>query len=35
MGKLLLPGKHEVIEISKSEYLSLKGSAKEIKYKKK
>ena len=35
MGKLLLPGNHEVIEISKSEYLSLKGSAKEIKYKKK
>ena len=33
MGKLLFPGKHEVIEISKSEYESLKSSAKEIKYK--
>ena len=33
MGKMLLPGKHEVIEISKSEYLSLKSTAKEIKYK--
>ena len=33
MGKMLFPGKHEVIEISKSEYLSLKSSAKEIKYK--
>jgi|TARA_B110000444_G_scaffold242710_1_gene260313 hypothetical protein len=33
MGKLLFPGQHEVIEISKNEYLSLKGTAKEIKYK--
>ena len=35
IGKLLFPGQHEVIEISKSEYLSLKSSAKEIKYKSK
>ena len=35
IGKLLFPGQHEVIEISKSEYLSLKNSAKEIKYKSK
>jgi len=33
MGKLLLPGKHEVIEISKSEYETLKNNSKEIKYK--
>jgi len=33
MGKMLLPGKHKMIEGSESEYLSLKSSAKEIKYK--
>ena len=35
MGKLLFPGQHEVIEISKSEYSSLKGDSKEIVYKNK
>lgn len=33
MGKMLFPGKHEVIEISKSEYVKLKSKSKEIKYK--
>ena len=33
MRKMLLPGKHDVIETSKNEYLSLKNCAKEIKYK--
>ena len=33
MGKMLMPGKHEVIEISKSEYEKLKSKSKEIKYK--
>ena len=33
MGKLLLPGKHEVIEITKDEYEKLKGNSSEIKYK--
>ena len=33
LGKMLLPGKHEVIEISKSEYETLKSKSKEIKYK--
>ena len=32
MGKILMPGKHEVIEISKSEYEKLKSKSKEIKY---
>ena len=33
MGKMLLPGKHEVVEISKSEYESFKKNSSEIKYK--
>ena len=33
MGKMLLPAKHDVIKTSESEYLSLKSSAKKIKYK--
>ena len=32
MGKLLLPGKHEVIEITKDEYEKLKGNSAKIKY---
>ena len=34
-GKMMMPGKHEIIEITKDEYLSLKekSGAKEIKYK--
>ena len=32
---MMMPGKHEIIEITKDEYLSLKekSGAKEIKYK--
>ena len=33
MGKMLFPGKHEVIEISKSEFETLKSNSKEIEYK--
>ena len=33
MGKMLFPGKHEVIEISKSEFETLKSNSKEIAYK--
>tara|TARA_B100001093_G_scaffold72331_1_gene62931 strand:+ start:313 stop:750 length:438 start_codon:yes stop_codon:yes gene_type:complete len=33
MGKLLLPGKHEVIEINKDEYEKLISNSTEIKYK--
>ena len=37
MGKLMIPWKHEIIEITKDEYLSLKekSGVKEIKYKEK
>ena len=33
MGKMLFPGKHEIIEISKSEFETLKSNSKEIAYK--
>jgi hypothetical protein len=33
MGKMLMPGKHEVIEISKSEYETIKSKSEEIEYK--